>query len=120
MATKMETGKSGELAAVEFLKTLGYKILQTNWKVSFGEIDIIARDGDLLVIVEVKTRQNLRHGNPEEAVNYAKQRKLVNLADIYISRNKVELETRFDIVAVIMDDENARITHHINAFSPFD
>jgi putative endonuclease len=120
MATKIETGKFGESAAVKFLEELGYSILHTNWKTVYGEIDIIARDGEFLVIIEVKTRQSMRYGRPEEAVNYRKQRQLVNLADTYIRRYQIELETRFDVLGIIYEAENTRITHHINAFSPFD
>jgi putative endonuclease len=120
MTTTIETGRFGEDAAKKFLEGLGYKILHTNWKTTFGEIDIIARDADFLVIVEVKTRHSLRHGNPEEAVNYRKQKQLVNLAEVFIRRNKVETETRFDIISVVASGENTLITHHINAFSPFD
>lgn len=120
MTNSIEIGRLGETAAVNFITGLGYQVLQTNWKTNFGEIDIIARQGDFLVIIEVKTRKTLLFGNPEEAVNYRKQRQLVQLAEVYIKRNNIHWETRFDIISVLLNDGNAHITHHINAFSPFD
>jgi putative endonuclease len=120
MAEHIELGKKGEEAACEFLTELGYTILERNWKNKFEEIDIIARDGEMLVIVEVKTRSTLSFGNPELSVGLRKQRLLVNAAEAYIVRHNSNLETRFDILSVIMLPYGPKVTHIPRAFSPFD
>ncbi len=120
MAEHIELGKKGEEAACEFLTELGYSILERNWKNKFEEIDIIARDGEMLVIVEVKTRSTLSFGNPELSVGLRKQRLLVNAAEAYIVRHNSNLETRFDILSVIMLPHGPKVTHIPRAFSPFD
>jgi putative endonuclease len=120
MASHNDLGKAGELAAAEFLIQNGYSIRAQNWKTKFGEIDIIAENKDWLVIAEVKSRSNTTFGKPEEAVDYRKQRTLVNMADYYIRQFKIDKETRFDILSVLINGENATVTHLTNAFSPFD
>jgi putative endonuclease len=120
MALHNDTGKAGEIAAVDYLKQNGFSIRAQNWKTKFGEIDIIAENKDWIVIVEVKTRSNIVFGKPEEAVDFRKQRTLVNMADYYIRQFKIDKETRFDIITVLFSDENATITHLPSAFSPFD
>jgi putative endonuclease len=120
MASHNELGKSGETAAIEFLKQNGYTIRATNWKTKFGEIDIIAEDKDWIVMAEVKSRSNIAFGKPEEAVDFRKQRTLVNIADYYIRQFKIDKEARFDIISVLINDGNTTITHHPHAFSPFD
>lgn len=78
------TGSQGEAQAAEYLLGLGYTILQTNWRCRRGELDIIAQDGATLVFVEVRTRSSARLGSPEESVTVAKQRRLAELAQIYL------------------------------------
>lgn len=120
MSRHLELGRRGEDAAAGFLEAAGMKILHRNWKTAAGEIDIVAQDGAFLVIVEVKTRQSALFGNPEESVNYRKQRQLVQLTDAYIRQYNVNLETRFDVLSVLLSGPSCQITHHVNAFSPFD
>ncbi len=120
MAEHNILGQAGEDAACDFLVELGYTILERNWKNRFEEIDIIARDGNTLVVVEVKTRSSLAFGNPEQSVGLRKQRLLVNAAEAYIIRHNSELETRFDVMSVVMLPEGPRVTHIPYAFSPFD
>jgi len=120
MALHNDLGKAGELAAADFLKQNGYSIRAQNWKTKFGEIDIIAENKDWLVIAEVKTRSSMVFGKPQEAVDFRKQRTLVNMADFYIRQFKIDKETRFDILSVLIDGDNATVTHLSNAFSPFD
>lgn len=120
MAEHNETGKKGEDLAADFLQNEGFQILERNWKNRFEEIDIIALENELLVIVEVKTRSSLAFGKPEESVGLRKQRLLVNAAEAYIKKYNSERETRFDIVSVVTNGTGANIHHIRHAFSPFD
>lgn len=96
----MKLGKKGEELAVEFLKKKGYKIIKQNYKTPLGEIDIIARDEDTLVFIEVKTRESIAYGQPFEAVNKAKRQKVANVANLYLKRLKDLPPCRFDVVSV--------------------
>jgi putative endonuclease len=118
MAEHNDIGKAGEALAQKYLKDKGYTILETNWRHGKDEIDIIATDGKFLVIAEVKTRQSNRLGEPEVSVNRDKQRFLVRAADAYIQRKNIGLETRFDIISILMKNENATINHIVDAFYP--
>jgi len=120
MAEHIELGKQGEELAVSFLLEKGFVILHRNWRCRHEELDIVARDGIFLVFVEVKTRRNIYHGMPEEAVSLTKQRLLVNAADTYITHFNLDLEARFDIIAIHFRDEIPIIRHFPEAFSPFD
>ncbi|MDH4319672.1 MAG: YraN family protein, partial [Desulfobulbaceae bacterium] len=94
-------GSKGEDAAAFHLQQKGYEILCRNYRQRFGEIDIVARDGDVLVFVEVKTRRSLRYGTPFEAIDQRKQRQLSKVALHYISRYKLYHQpARFDVIAV--------------------
>lgn len=107
-------GKSGEDLASEYLESIGYKLLERNYRIKIGEIDIIAQNGDFIVLVEVKTKRFLGQGRPEEEVDYFKQKKLRLLArsleQIYPNQN-----IRIDVVAVDMTENPAKINHIINA-----
>lgn len=118
MTEKAETGKKGEEKAVEYLKKKGYQILETNWRSGKYEIDIIASQGDCLVIVEVKTRHSTFMGEPEVAVDKQKQRNLIFAANKYIWQKSVTKETRFDIISVVMNGEDTRLHHIPDAFYP--
>lgn len=118
MAEHNETGKTGEVRALEFLKQKGYQILDTNWRQGKYEIDIVATDKDCLVIVEVKTRHSTFAGEPEIAVDKQKQRTLIFAANAYIRAKHIVTETRFDIIAVLMDGDNAKLHHIPDAFYP--
>ena len=99
-----KTGPQGENIAVSFLEKQGYIVLVRNYRQRFGEIDIVAEDGDVLVFIEVKTRKNDRYGSPFEAVDIRKQKKLSMMAQYYISRNKMEdRAARFDVVSVLLN-----------------
>ena len=94
-------GRAGELKAKKFLKKQGYKILEQNFSTRIGEIDIIAKDGDILVFVEVKTRTNEDFGLPSEAVTARKRQKYGLVASEYILKNDlVDPPCRFDVVEV--------------------
>ena len=100
-AAREEAGRRGERLAVRFLRKQGCKVLRRNCRTRFGEIDIIARDGDEVVFVEVKTRSLRSWGAPESAVTPAKQRKIVRVAEQYlVERGLEDRPCRFDVVAV--------------------
>lgn len=105
----------GEKAAARFLKKNGYKILCQNFKCRLGEIDIIAKDGDILVFAEVKQRKNADFGHPEDFVDFRKQRKIRKTAEIYLLKNKTKPICRFDVISVL-GEKKFNITHIKNAF----
>lgn len=119
MAEHNELGHLGEKLAKDFLAAKGYQILEQNWVCGHKEIDIIAMDGKELVIVEVKTRRVMCLVEPEETVDKYKQRFLIWAAEAYIERNNLDVDVRFDIVAIVIDKNNEhRIDHIENAFYP--
>jgi putative endonuclease len=109
-------GKEGERAAERFLAEQGYKILGRNFRTRFGEIDIVARDGDCLVFAEVKTRRGDAFGLPEEAVTAAKQRHLIAAAQIYLGQKKMPHALwRIDVLALTKNNDAFEIRHLKNA-----
>ena len=115
-------GRAGEKAAVDFLREKGYKILQQNYLLPDGEIDIVAQDGQTLVIVEVKTRKNNNFGKPYEAINETKQRRMMKLARQFMFRFRMlRLPVRFDIVSITgTSSEDFELKHFAEAFNPKD
>lgn len=101
----VKKGRIGEAKAEHFLKKSGYKVIQTNYRCSTGEIDIIATEGNVLVFLEVKSRKNTEYGNPSEAVGYKKQQHIAKTAITYIKQNNLfSRPVRFDVVEIIDDD----------------
>ncbi len=114
-------GDRGERAAVAFLKKQGYRILARQYRNSFGEVDIIAQDGEATVFVEVKTRTSANDGQPFEAVDRKKQDKLTRLALAWLKKHgRLEQRARFDIVSILWPEEGKepQLTHYPNAFEP--
>lgn len=118
MAEHNDFGKQGEEIATNYLIEKGYEILERNWRNRHQEIDIIAKDGKELVIVEVKTRKSNNYGEPDFAVNKQKQRLLISAANAYIFRNKLDIDTRFDIISIVFKDDKPVIDHIEDAFLP--
>lgn len=118
MAEHNDFGKLGEELAVDYLTGKGYEILERNWRNIHKEVDIIAKDGSFLVIVEVKTRQTDAYGDPDTAVTKRKQRMLIAAANAYIARKKLDIETRFDIISIVFNDGEPVIEHIEDAFLP--
>jgi putative transposase len=110
-------GDEGEDLAAAVLKQRGYKILGRNYVTPLGEIDLIARQGKTLVVVEVKTRKSTRFGSPQEGVSLAKQQRLRRLADYYLKDKRLSgASVRFDVVAVTLAGEEPRVEIIPNAF----
>lgn len=118
MAEHNDFGKLGEELAVNYLTGKGYEILERNWRNVHKEIDIIAKEGKFLVIVEVKTRQTDEYGEPDVAVTRKKQRMLIAAANAYITRKGLDMETRFDIISIVFRDGEPVIEHIEDAFLP--
>lgn len=105
MYNKQVLGSIGEKAAIEYLEGRGYTIVEKNFRCKLGEIDIIAADNDVIAFIEVKTRSSDIFGTPGEAVNFYKQRKIVQTALAFIKQKKLyDWMSRFDVVEVIADD----------------
>lgn len=113
-----ELGRKGEQAAIRFLVRHGYDIIARNWECAAGEADIIARDGDAVVFVEVKTRSSVEKGLPEEAVTAAKRKRYEKIAGYFLrDYPEVDVPVRFDVVSIlVMHESKAFVRHHINAF----
>jgi putative endonuclease len=111
----IEIGKKGEAMAAEYLTNLNYHILERNYRKGRIEIDIIARQDNRLVFVEVKTRTGYAYGLPEEAVDEAKQESIEGCAEEYILDTKWEGNIRFDIIAVNLNDSDP-IKHFTDVF----
>ncbi len=119
MAEHNLTGSLGEQLACRFLEEHGYEVLERNWRQARHELDLVARKGKELIIVEVKTRSSDQHGQPEEAVKKGKRGKLVQGANAYIMATGCELAVRFDIISVILHPTGKPYIHHItDAFYP--
>ena len=114
---RLPLGRRGERAAEKYLRRIGYRIVERNFRAAGAEIDLVAMDGDVLVFVEVKTRQSRAAGAPEEAVDARKQARMRRAAEAFARRYRAdEVEMRFDIIAV--DASGARLEIELlrNAF----
>lgn len=117
MKSTRAIGDSGERDAVLFLERQGFAILDRNYTYHHGEVDVVAKDGDDLVFVEVKLRRTTRFGLPEEAVTPAKQELIRRTAEGYVQEKKLNnISCRFDVVAIIDEDGLKKFVHYKNAF----
>lgn len=119
MADHNELGKQGEALAVEFLQQKGYAILETNWTFQKAEIDIIAQKDSVLAIVEVKTRSSIDFGLPQDFVKPKKIQLLVKAVNEYVLVNDLDLEVRFDIIAIHKEGPEFNLEHIEEAFYYF-
>lgn len=117
MAEHNRIGKKGELLAADFLRKKNCKILATNWRCGRYELDIIAEDGNELVVAEVKTRSGGDYESAAEAIDNRKIRRTVSAAEAYIKLNNISKEVRFDVVLIIRIGLNYKIKHIEDAFS---
>lgn len=110
-------GRRGEDLAALHLTARGYQIVARNWRCGVGELDLVARDGDCLAFVEVRTRRGRALGTPEESVTPAKQARLIDLALAYVQAHDWPGDWRIDVVAVEMDGRGRllRVDHYENA-----
>ncbi len=116
MEGNIDIGKHGEQIAADHLLKLGYVLLERNWKCGREEIDIIARQGDFIVVVEVKTRTGTYPIEPSEVVPRDKQKILVRTANSYMRVKKHTGEVRFDIITIQLNANGHRLEHLTDAF----
>lgn len=115
-------GDRGERLAVRHLKKSGLRIVTRNYRNRFGEIDIIALDGQTIVFVEVKTRKSNAAGNPLEAVDEIKQAKIIQVAQAYLKQRRLfEYSVRFDVIGIVWNEDGREsrpeLTHVRHAFT---
>ncbi len=119
MAEHIEKGKKSEVEAAEWLKDEGYEIVCTNFRYNKKEIDIIAKEDNVLVFIEVKTKSFRSDENPGDIVPLRKQKFLLKAAEAYMMYYGIDVETRFDVIFVVYKGDETIIEHIKNAFSPF-
>lgn len=119
MAEHNDLGNLGEELAVAFLQKNGYTILETNWTFQKAEIDIIAHKENVLAVVEVKTRSSIDFGLPQDFVNPKKMQLLVKAANEYVVQNDLDVNVRFDIIAIHKEKNNFVIEYIKDAFYHF-
>lgn len=118
MAEHNLLGNKGEMLASRYLLENGFAVLHYNWRCGHKEIDLIARERDTLVFVEVKSRRNELYGEAADAVTDKKIMRLLSAAESYVKRYKIDSPVRFDIVTVIGECEPYKIEHIKDAFYP--
>ena len=119
MAEHNDLGKFGEELAVDFLEKNGYEILETNWVFDKAEIDIIAQKNGILAVVEVKTRSSIEFGLPQDFVKPKKIQLLVKAINEYVTQNDLDVEVRFDIVAIHKENTEFVIEHFCLTYEGF-
>lgn len=119
MAQHNELGKKGEQLAVDFLLKHGYNIIERNYRFDKAEVDIIAKKNDTLAIIEVKTRSTADFGTPQDFVKPKQIQRLVKAVDEYVTANGLDVEVRFDIIAIVKEGKGFNIEHLENAFYHF-
>ncbi len=119
MAQHNELGDKGEKLAVDFLLKKGYTIRDTNWRFQKAEVDIIAQKAEILAVVEVKTRSTKEFGNPQDFVSPKKIKLLVGAIDAYVISKDLDVEVRFDIIAILKNKNSYTIEHIEDAFFHF-
>ncbi len=118
MSEHSEIGKLGEKMAAEHLRKKGYSILKQNYFFGKSEVDIVAQIADQLVFVEVKTRQSAYLSDPEYTVSMKKQKQVIKAADAYIKEFDLDMESRFDLITIIVNGDYTKVDHLEDAFYP--
>jgi len=114
---RIRTGKQGEALAAAYLEKEGYQIIERNYRCLFGEMDLVARDGQTIVFVEVKSRKSDRFGVPQLSVGPQKQKKLSQIALHYLEQKRFyPCDARFDVIAIRMRPEGHQVELIRNAF----
>ncbi len=119
MAQHNELGKKGEQLAVDYLLKNNYAIVERNYRFDQAEVDIIAKQKDILAIIEVKTRSTSDFGDPQDFVKPKQIQRLVKAVDEYVTENDLDVEVRFDIIAIVKSGKSYDIEHLENAFYHF-
>ena len=114
-----ELGQKGEQIAIEYLLKKNFKILERNYRFQKAEVDIIAKQENIIIAVEVKTRSTKAFGNPQDFLKPKQIQRIVKAMDHYIISNHLDAELRFDIIAIISEGSRTDIEHLENAFYHF-
>ncbi|MBN4052249.1 YraN family protein [Sphingobacteriaceae bacterium AH-315-L07] len=120
MAKHNDLGKIGEELALKYLKNKGFEIIECNYRYKRLEVDIIAKFQDKVRIIEVKTRSNDNFGNPEEALSFAKQKRLADAADFYLNDRDIDMDVQFDLMAIIKTNGTYKVEYIEEAFYPYE
>jgi putative endonuclease len=118
MADHNDLGKEGEEIAADYLSKKGYQIVARNYTFAKSEIDIVTKKDGLLIIVEVKTRNSDFMAGPHQTITKAKQKAIIKAANFYIHQHNLDIETRFDVVSIILNSKQKLIEHIEDAFYP--
>ena len=116
MAIQQERGSKGEAIAADYLKTRGFELLEQNYRSGKSEIDLIAKESEVLVFVEVKARTSSLYGNPEDFVDEAKAAKIIEGAENYIDKINWKGAIRFDIISILLRSGTPQVAHFKDAF----
>ena len=119
MAKHNELGKKGEQLAVDFLLKNNYDIVERNYRFDKAEVDIIAKKDNILAIIEVKTRSTADFGDPQDFVKPKQIQRLVKAVDEYVTVNDLDVEVRFEIIAIVKEGKGFKMEHLENAFYHF-
>lgn len=114
----IELGKKGETLAVNHLVSKDFHILDRNYRWKNSELDIVCKNDEMLIVVEVKTRSTSVFGKPYSSVNRSKQRQLIKVANKYIELKGIKMEVRFDVISIIYNNKDMKLVHIENAFYP--
>jgi putative endonuclease len=114
----IELGQLGENLATDLLIQKKFEILDRNYRWKKSEIDIVCTKNNLLIVVEVKTRQTGAYGQPYESVTRSKQRQIIKVANQYILDKHLDIEVRFDVISIIQNQHRTSIEHIEGAFYP--
>ena len=119
MTEQYNRGITGERLAVVYLISKGYRILAQNFRYLKAEVDIIAQKDNYLVAVEVKTRSSIAFGTPEEFLKPAQSQRIIKAVDYFVTSKDLNVEVRFDIIAIVLSTKKPQIEHIENAFYHF-
>lgn len=119
MAAHNQLGELGEQMAITYLIEQGYTIVAKNWRFKKAEIDIIAQKAETLVCVEVKTRSTSDFGNPQDFIDDKKIKLLVTAMNHYVESKDLDVEVRFDVIAIIHNKKQTDLEHFEDAFLYF-
>lgn len=118
MAEHNELGKEGEKIAAKYLKEKNFEILEKNYRFKHLELDIVTKKDEQLIVVEVKTRASEYMAGPHETVSKKKQKDIIKATNEYIYEHDIDLEVRFDIISIILNNQDRKIEHIEDAFYP--
>lgn len=118
MAEHNQLGAKGEVLATDLLRKKGYSIMAQNWRSGKNELDVVAKIGETLVFIEVKTRSTDFFGDPSEAVSSAQQKRIIKAANDYLEQHELELEARFDVISIVSNAKETIVEHMEDAFFP--